>query len=442
MNHQQRSDLLKMLSLKDWQTVKNELQIFVFNDSNSEAKALLGSLPDDFPKGDKAQRLDKIISLLDINTQIRMYEIYVQGKTLYGEIYHVEKRSFTPEERSMYSDVLDTQTIIAPQKKRGKFPSPLKIKVYTFIIGTIILVVGVGMAIWGHQCDHVFLASSGWYVGGLGASMLSAALINLLWDKMKSSTAWRMLEKSMYTNWDEFSKVRYNQTVEMTFTLKDGGVDVKTEHSFSYKVSELREYDKKFCDVSIFSDFQPVYFGGDVQDDAFHFESINIGITGFKELKWSNAVNTEGDVINPRLKKTLSKQKNGKLTYRSSRLPLPTTDYLDINFVIRGRYNSKDRIVWIFQELSEDSTIKLNRSGLPNNAVLYMSINHPLAEKILSTSENAGIVDPATGEILIKISETPDISLELDKSILPYQGFEVHWDADSKQKVEKRNLSP
>ena len=61
-----------------------------------------------------------------------------------------------------------------------------------------------------------------------------------------------------------------------------------------------------------------------------------------------------------------------------------------------------------------------------------------LADKILSTSENAGIVDLSTGEILIKISETPDISLELDRAILPYQGFEVHWDTDSKTKDKEK----
>ena len=418
MNEVDKKRLIDKLYLMTTQSLKHELKPYVI--FNIEAANLLNNLPNTFRDGDKSKRINHIINSLDTEIQVKLYEKIFELSPISNTIYPVNSEITSKNKIKFFK--------FGKSKLRGRIPSPKRIKFFTFAMGSIVLALGFVMAYLGHRCNVILLSNGGWLIGGLGASILSAAVISWLWDIMKSSSAWRMLEESMYANWSEFSKIRYDQEVEMTFLLEENKLKVNTKHSFKYKISELREYNKKFCEISIFSDFQPVHFEKNAKVGAFHFELIKIGLVDFHELRWGNAVRN-GEDINLELKKILSDTKNGKLSYESGRLSLPDSDYLSIDFEICGIYECKDRIVWIFQELSEGTVIKINRSELPENSILYISINHPLAGDILKASGNKNIVDSSTGKIL---TEIPDISVKIDKSILPYQGFEVHWDVSPK----------
>ena len=311
-----------------------------------------------------------------------------------------------------------------PQRKNPSWPYS-KIISMGLITGLVVSVVGVICSIVFSVLEISFLRDIALIIVGLGASILAGAFINIIWDKRMNNVALTIMEEATREAWSKLNKIRYEQNVTIEFEKKNKKVEVVTTHEFSYKVEELSKFNKKFCNVSIFSDFQGDFpqtkKDGSLAMPSCYFKKIEINGAMYSEWDYSKSVEEQ---------KPLFQLVNGKIRLDLSDIQIPAQDYLRLKFVIHSEYKTQDRLVWIFQELSPSATVRIVRKNSVKRNVshkFHISFNHPLAEDIISGNRQNGadLVDEETGRI---IANEPSVEFNLQKIILPYQGFEVYWD--------------
>ncbi|MCL2222466.1 MAG: hypothetical protein FWC20_03640 [Oscillospiraceae bacterium] len=257
----------------------------------------------------------------------------------------------------------------------------------------------------------------------IGAGLVSAVLINILYEIRSRNIVLKMIEKASVEAWNTISKIRDDQSVDLVFSRKANKVIVEIEHEFQYLgLSRISYRD----DVSIFSDFRGKAPSKESFSDSeyvpdFYFKKISINNLPIK--RWSQ----DSDRVE------LCNVTNGKLFY-SQDIDMPSMGGKSqkLTFNIHNTYDVVDKLVWSFQELSEDAVINIEIKDDCDDLEFFFRVNHPLAKDIIQKNIKSVGIDPKTGKLFEKT-----INITIHEKILPYHGFEISWiPRESKSSVE------
>jgi len=122
---------------------------------------------------------------------------------------------------------------------------------------------------------------------------------------------------------------------------------------------------------------------------------------------------------------------NGKLHFETD-YDAPTTSDKSkkFKFVIHNEYQTTDKLVWNFEEISEDKctiTIKIQKYHY-DNFQFYIRINHPCTSTIVADNKSS-ITDEIEGKLNFLEGKAGyhHCTIIINKKILTYQGFELSW---------------
>ena len=266
---------------------------------------------------------------------------------------------------------------------------------------------------------------------GCGISLLSTGIINLLWEKRANNLIDKMKEASNIALdvLNAQNNIRYNQVVNIEFNKAEDNDTIIANiiHSFTYY--EDGKAGQK-CKLEIFSDFRGKILSPDELNEQgtkpdFYF--IKIEENDIPLAQWEN--------INDR--KKMYNVINGKLYYSNDEITFPLNEYKigeNFKFHIRNKYKKHDRLVWTFQEMARGGIKILITIGEKcENMNFYIRLNHPKVKDII-VEHNKNINKKKKNTINNKIDEetgkinNKQLELFLNKSVLPYQGFEISWE--------------
>ena len=174
----------------------------------------------------------------------------------------------------------------------------------------------------------------------------------------------------------------------------------------------------------VFNDFRHTDEDAGDGKKHFYFEDIDLG-SGHTPLNYRRMLETEGkEKTNKLLANT---ERKNKLSFYQEDFSIKAGEKRDLKFKIHSEYEQTDRLIWAFQEISNNVKVIINLmygkiEDLDNKFLL--TISHPLEEDILRRNPNIR----ENGEIIFNGEMKRKGDFILDETLLPYQGFEISWD--------------
>jgi len=306
------------------------------------------------------------------------------------------------------------------RKKSGGFLRKyenLKQKVIVFAIGILVIIASF---VFGKNPDKLEALNT------IGTTLITTSILNIFWEKFANNKIDKMQQASIIALdlLDTKNNIRYKQVVEILFKKNESEdkIIAKITHSFTY--NEESKAGQK-CKIEIFSDFRGKVFNKDELEQPettppFYFKRIERNDEPIAE--WKNISHRE----------KLCFVQYGKLCYSEDILfPLEPNEFGErFKFHIINTYSTNDRLFWTFQEMAHGG-IKLivTKDKSAKDINFYIRINHPKVEDILNKDINKDTIAKETGKM-----KTESIKIEIDKSVFPYQGFEISWDSNEPNK--------
>lgn len=303
------------------------------------------------------------------------------------------------------------------EKNTKKFKRNLPfsfITINAFAIGIGIVLFIVAFAIYQKNVSYNGLIQ---VLMSIGAGLISAVLINILYEIRSQNPVLKMIMDASRESWNTINKIRDDQSVNIKFSKKNDKLIAKITHEFQYIGITRQSYK---AEIAIFSDFRGEAPKKEELNNAnyypaFYFEKISLNNLPVK--KW-NQISDRGDLCNVI---------NGRIFY-SQDIDMPSKggQSKKLKFEIHNTYDINDKLVWTFQELSEDAVINIEIDNSFKELDFFLRLNHPLAKDIIQKNIQSVAIDSKTG----KLTED-NISLRIHEKILPFQGFEMHWNQKS-----------
>jgi len=252
---------------------------------------------------------------------------------------------------------------------------------------------------------------------GFGTSLISMGLINFLWGLRVENRVLKTVTDATMHAWSSVNKMRYNQMVHICFLEKNGKIIANIKHDFEY----AGEFPFTVPgNLEIYSDYRGNKY--DAKNPSTYIEEFSEN--GTPVLKWDNESDRE----------RLCFFKYGRL-YFSHQIKIPPLhdNPAKYSFIIHADYQLNDRLIWTFQEVSENAKIRIERKGICQNMPFHLNIDHPLESLILEKDNKSLQIDQKTGKI-----NQNDFIINIERSILPSQGFAISWYPENANK----NITP
>lgn len=291
---------------------------------------------------------------------------------------------------------------IKKSKGKTKPMSPMLINGITFILGLIFLVIRFAIPNIPYDISSGLLS--------VGTAFFSTSIINFLWERRTRNAVLKMFTDSTIENWKSVNKIRSDQVVILDFKAENDKMIVTITHKFTYNGTGSRSYKDVLIIYSDYIGEPPCLETLDTAPPPFYFKKV-----------------IEDDKIIAEWKKGKPRENlctilGGKLKYtRNLKMPAENENRR-FEFEIHNEYRLTDRLVWTFQELSENATIRINLDSIKHDYIPFFRVNHPSSYEIVNDNGQNITLDTVTGEILEYNEE-----FQINKKILPNQGFEISW---------------
>jgi len=316
-----------------------------------------------------------------------------------------------------------TMSISKFMKKELLSLAPLKVHIVCIIIGGAISVVGLLMKIetikfkpslddstLSALIDSTFLA--------LGVSILASALVNAIITVIGAKDLnLKAFEQAYYESGIRAKdRIRHSQRIELKFEIIENDhkkyMKLVTRHSFKLcNNTDRKQYYKL---MKLFNDYHPPK-----KHDNIKFEC--------KLYVDSHAIELSHE------------PKGGKMEIwikdaKQSIIKIDKDESAHICYEIVNFYSLNDRLIWSFQEISDEVVVAFDTKALlqsdARRGTYSMTILHPEADEI--RKKHRRFFDEETGNLnLIPLgaisSEIIPVEIEISNIILPYQGFEIAW---------------
>ena len=286
---------------------------------------------------------------------------------------------------------------------------PMVINFITFAVGIILIFLYFSSATIAYEVSTV--------VVGVGTGLVSASVINFLFEMRTRNKIIEMVTSATMENWSSVNRIRAQQKVELTFKKVGSKIHVEVLHDFSYEGWKKFSHDDT---VSIENDYRGILYP---QEENFE---TTIPPCYFKEVRVDGEIKATWD--KPDDRKDMCRITKGKLYYNMPITIPPQQGRVDLQFFIHNEYELSDKLVWTFQEISEGAKLHIKLDKSCRNMCFYFRVNHPLAKDIIHDNVQRIQTDPRTG--LVKIDSINGY-FHLNKKILPNQGFEIAWSEES-----------
>lgn len=286
---------------------------------------------------------------------------------------------------------------------------PMLINSITILIGTVLIALYITPRI-----EFEFIT----VVIGVGTGLVSASLINILFEMRTRNKVIEMTTSATMENWPSVNRIRGKQKVNITFKKAGEKIHVTTRHNFTYEGRGRFAHDES---LAIESDYRGILYPE--QED---FADVDPPCY-FREVLVDDKVIASWE--NPDERKRLCTITRGKLRCVTPFIMPPHGGSVGLEFLIHSEYELNDRLTWTFQEIAESADIRIRVDPNCHDMFFYFRVNHPLTEGIVKDNHDRIPTSSRTGKIEIESlsSLSSKDYFHYNKKILPNQGFEIAW---------------